>query len=436
MTDKYDDMKRELRELLSLIEKSRITFEDARNKLLQGVETEKNRAESVIEERKQELELKKEKSKSEIDLYRAEIERELDVKRSEIATSLKNQDIERQVLIQLTEEKSQGFPWLAKAYKDYYRLRDDKIAAYLENKPHPVLKAAEDHRQIAKERREAEEAARLANYLLDYCRYLAPWLDDYISLDAAELDKIISDIHSAWEKKEREFDEEVKRHLGPKYEALTPIQKLQKKLDWYWEKPNKTDWQIGRDYERYIGYLYEIKGWNVYYHGKKGFEDLGRDLICKKQNSTEIIQCKRWAQEKTIHEKHIFYLFGTTVEYYLDNFPINDTLQLSLFPELIREKNVIPKLIATAPVSEKASQVAKVLGVTIETILFQDYPSVKCNVSRKTGERIYHLPFDQQYDTILVEDERLERYVKTISEAENRGFRHAFRWEGENGVKE
>ena len=79
-----------------------------------------------------------------------------------------------------------------------------------------------------------------------------------------------------------EFEEETKRNYGPRYEGLTPSEKLQKMLDWYWNRPSKSNWQIGRDYERYIGYLYETKGWNVYYHGKKGFEDLGRDLICKK----------------------------------------------------------------------------------------------------------------------------------------------------------
>jgi len=341
---------------------------------------------------------------------------------------------EREVAIDtLVKEKSQGSPWLVKVYDDYFSLQDSKLANELITKPHPALRASETVRQISKERREAERAARLANYLLDYCRYLAPWLDEYIGLETEELDEIIKEIHSAWEKKEKEFDEEVKRHFGPKYEGLTPTEKLQKKLDWYWGKPNKSNWQIGRDYERYIGYLYETKGWNVYYHGKKGFEDLGRDLICKKANAVEIVQCKRWAQEKIIHEKHIYYLFGTTVEYFLENFGGKD-LRLAIFPSLAQKRNVIPKLVTTIDVSPKAEQVAKVLGVVIEKVPSKPYPSVKCNVARRTEEKIFHLPFDQQYDTILIEEERLERYVETIAEAETLGFRHAYRWRGE--VKE
>ena len=62
-----------------------------------------------------------------------------------------------------------------------------------------------------------------------------------------------------------------------------------------------------------------------------------------------------------------------------------------------------------------------------------DYPRIKCNVSR-TGERIYHLPFDQQYDTTVVEPTRGERYVATAVEAEELGFRRAWRWRGETNA--
>jgi hypothetical protein len=51
-------------------------------------------------------------------------------------------------------------------------------------------------------------------------------------------------------------------------------------------------------------------------------------------------------------------------------------------------------------------------------------------VSRKDGIKIYHLPFDQQYDRTIIEEERNERYVETVKEAEALGFRRAFRWKG------
>jgi hypothetical protein len=407
MISSYDSAKRELTELVRVIRAAQATLEDAREKL-----EEARKPKETIE-----------------------IERQLEEKRKELiklAESYVGGEA-REAILQLAREKSQGFPWLAQAYSEYFQLQDLKLADYLESKPYPAPKAAEEHRQIAKERREAEKAARIADYLLQYCRYLAPWLDEYIGMEAEELDQIIKDIHSSWEKKERDFDEEVKRQVGPKkYEGLTPTEKLQKKLDWYWEKPNKSNWQIGRDYERYIGYLYWEKGWDVEYHGRKGYEDLGRDLICKKADTVEIVQCKRWAREKIIHEKHIYYLFGTTVEYFLENFGDKaDLKQLALFPSFIQERSITPKLIITIEVSPKAEQVAKVLGVAVERIPSERYPSVKCNVSRRTGEKIFHLPFDQQYDTTKIEEERTECCVETIAEAEALGFRHAYRWKGE-----
>jgi len=460
----YDEKKRELTELLKLVRKEKADFEniaklekedvDKKINLLNelGIYGEQDsefkeliEAKDKLNREKSEFETYKEyeglringeaeKMKGKVDSYRLEVELQLEKKREGLINLAKGQvDKDREATVQLAKGKSQGFPWLAKAYADYFHLQDLEVASYLESKLHPALKAAEEHRQIAKEHREAEKAARIANYLLDYCRYLAPWLDEYIGMEAEELDEIIKDIHSSWEKKEKKFDEEAKRHYGPKeYERLTPVEKLQRKLDWYWQKPNKSNWQIGRDYERYIGYLYWQEGWDIDYHGRKGYEDLGRDLICKKDNAVEIVQCKYWAREKIIHEKHIYYLFGTTVDYFLENFAEKEDLkQLALFPILIEKRNVIPKLITTIEVAPKAEQVAKVLGVAIEKIPSEHYPSVKCNVSRRTGEKIYHLPFDQQYDTTKIEDERLERYVATVDEAEALGFRHAYRWRGE-----
>ena len=462
----YEDKRKELFELLDLVRRERATFQelakreqerlDKQIELLNyfGIYGEQdsdlgkilkakeklNRELLEFEQHKQLTNRETEKTIAEgrarLEASRRESDKQLEDKRQGLMKLARDLAAggSREAITQLAGEKSQGFPWLAKAYEDYFLLQDLQLRNYLETKVHPVQRdsaASTVRRQLAKERREAEKAARIASYLLEYCRYLAPWLDEYICLEVKELDEIIKDIHSSWEKKEKVFDEEVKRHFGPKYyEGLTPTERLQKKLDWYWDRPDKYNWQIGRDYERYVGYLYETNGWNVYYHGKKAFEDLGRDLVCKKDEAIEIVQCKYWAREKTIHEKHIYYLFGTTVEYYLENIEGERDLQLGLFPSLIQKRNVTPKLIATIDISPKAEQVANLLGVKIERIPFQRYPSVKCNVSRRTGEKIFHLPFDQQYDTALIEEERNECYVSTVKEAEDLGFRRAFRWHG------
>lgn len=52
---------------------------------------------------------------------------------------------------------------------------------------------------------------------------------------------------------------------------------------------------------------------------------------------------------------------------------------------------------------------------------------IKCNLNNQTGDKIYHLPIDQQYDKVLMQNE--ERiYVKTIEEAMALGCRRAYRW--------
>jgi hypothetical protein len=200
------------------------------------------------------------------------------------------------------------------------------------------------------------------------------------------------------------------------YQALSTAQRNQLALERYWKAP-KSKWQLGRDYERYIGYIYETQGYNVYYQGiLEGLDDLGRDLICKKGRETIVIQCKRWSQHKTIHEKHINQLYGTVIKYIIDH--PNEKVRAILY--------------TTTKLSERAKEFAKYLSIEFveEFPMDETYPSIKCNVSRRNKEKIYHLPFDQQYDRTLVEEERNEFYVRTCEEAEALGFRRAWRWKG------
>ena len=47
--------------------------------------------------------------------------------------------------------------------------------------------------------------------------------------------------------------------------------------------------------------------------------------------------------------------------------------------------------------------------------------------SETAKEKIYHLPFDQQYDRIAIDAGKGECYTATVKEAEKLGFRRAFR---------
>jgi len=317
----------------------------------------------------------------------------------------------------LIKEKTESFPWLAQAYADYLHLQDLKKANYLEQKAHPAFKAAEQVREVASQRRTAEKLHRVLKYKLEYYENLFPWLVDFTGEDVDELIRQITERKEIGKEGIEEPDDPAKKWLTQaEYSSLSTTERNQRALDRYWQK-SKTKWEIGRDYERYIGYLYENRGFNVYYQGiVEGLADLGRDLICRKGNWVEIVQCKRWSKEKQIHEKHIFQLLGTVIAYRIDH------------PKM----RVTPWFITSATLSETAKRFAEELDIKLaENYPLKHYPCIKCNVSRRDGAKIYHLPFDQQYDRTLVEEERNECYVETVREAEALGFRRAFRWMGE-----
>lgn len=202
------------------------------------------------------------------------------------------------------------------------------------------------------------------------------------------------------------------------YERLDETSRNQLALDKYISR-NHSQQEIGRLYERYLGYLWESKGWEVQFIGLvDGFEDLGRDLICKKENAVEIIQAKNWASHKTIHEKHLYQLYATKTHYCLSK---------NLNRE--QEQNVKAVFVTTTDLSDMAKEVAEYLKISVQQIpLKKDYPMIKCNINPTNKTKIYHLPFDQQYDKIKVGDQQGECYLQTVAEAEKKGFRRAFRW--------
>lgn len=216
---------------------------------------------------------------------------------------------------------------------------------------------------------------------------------------------------------EEETQDEITKYLSKEeYRKLPSIERNQMALDRFWKRP-KSKWLIGRLYERYIGYLYEERGYDVEYVGIfKGYEDLGRDLICQKGKDFIVIQCKNWSKFRTIYEKHIFQFFGTVFQYRDEN----------------PDRKVKAIFYTSTKLSNLAKRFSKELGIELkENFKFdKEYPCIKCNISRVDGTKIYHLPFDQQYDNTKVEKERGEFYCKTVKEAEDASFRRAFRYKG------
>ena len=140
----------------------------------------------------------------------------------------------------------------------------------------------------------------------------------------------------------------------------------------------------------------------------------------KNNNKTIIIQCKYWSKNKIIHEKHIAQLFGTVTKYKIDN---------------PNEKNVVGLFVSHTILSDEAKIFANVLGIQIkENVELGEFPMIKCKNDRDKEwnyeTKIYHLPMDQQYDNTKINPKNGDFYSFTIIEAEEKGYRRAYKWSG------
>lgn len=407
-------------------------------KVFFSVPGERRRREEEIVRKRQEIsELQKiaEESKREADAkwsYRArQIEREInaqfDEKVSNAVSYEKSRLAQREAEIEqreqsvknesreirdfLSKAKEASPVWLANAIADYEQLRYD--TEYVSSPWKTVRDYLKARRAVDRTRR--EEAYR-ARYLCDYYEWLLPDLKELkeqsagVGTDAGD----DGDREDGWWLPDSE------------YYLLTPAQRGQLTLERY-VAGDKTNWQVGRDYELYVGHVYRGRGYSVQQFGiVRRLEDMGRDLICTKGCETLIVQCKFWAQSRIVREKHIAQLFGTTVAYAIENrLPVDSVLN--------QEQSIIkcrPVFVTSAPFSDVAVRFAKALGVELVVIAFDpktNFPRIKCNVN---CERIYHLPTDQMYDRTSVDLEHGDMYATTVIEAESSGFRRAMRWTG------
>jgi hypothetical protein len=334
---------------------------------------------------------------------------ELEKRASEIINRLEE---ERDTYKRSLLEKNVGFPTLLGAIDEYSEAQDKLTEDYLKYKKHPSLKGSEVIKEQSRRRRDAEFNLKQTKSIIEYYESIAPFLLEYKE-DVAlpEEEDLLADYTD-------EEKEDPATHFLTKqeYRKLSSLEKNQMALERYWKRP-KSKWLIGRIYERYVGYLYEMQGYNVEYVGIfKGYEDLGRDLICSKGKEIVVIQCKNWSQFKTIYEKHIFQFFGTVFQYKDEN----------------RDKKVRGVFYSTTKLSDLAKRFAQELSIELKENfkMENNYSCIKCNISRTDGAKIYHLPFDQQYDNVKIEKHKGEFYCQAVQEAEKNGFRRAFRYKG------
>lgn len=327
--------------------------------------------------------------------------------------TLENKELELHKLLATAEP----FRYAAKMCCDMEMVIFKQSINYLKNKPKPALKAADEVKAMKRISSQILIKSKEIEYKYEYILSAFPEIGEYVDNDQ---DLLAIGKHMSYSDLDDMRDRRKDYLSSEEYNRLSESEKSQLALDRYIQNMKKDKWQIGRDYEMSCAFQLKSRGYHVEMHGIKYKKaDLGRDLIAIKNigglfgHEVLIIQCKNWSQERTIHENVIMQLFGTTIEYQIT---LGGHMQQTIIPVLM-----IPSY---SVVSNVAAQFAEKLKVKIERVENIDFPRIKCNINN--GNKIYHLPFDQQYDRTEIKLQG-ECYAYTVAEAESKGFRRAMR---------
>jgi hypothetical protein len=305
-------------------------------------------------------------------------------------------------------EKSKAYKWITGMISDFVTIAEREYVEEFEYSGNrKVRERVLRINDLKNEKCKLIEKNKALEYELEYIRTLIPESVDIVEFDEHKSEDVDVDSPESFLSKEE-------------YAGLSDTEKNIRALNHY-KNREKRNWEIGRDFERYVGYLFERHNYKVEYYGiDKKLEDLGRDLIVENEKNVIIVQCKYWSKNKTIHEKHIAQLFGTFFKFKLDN------------PNIT--KKISAQFVSHTTISDTARAFAKALGIiVVENVELKDYPIIKCNVGRDAygyETKIYHFPLDQQYDTVKIIKEEGDFYAMTVEEAEAAGFRRAYKWHG------
>lgn len=308
----------------------------------------------------------------------------------------------------------EGRKWLAELISQYREAPDQALEECLRYKDRPALAAAKEVSRIKKEKKALVKENVLLKSELDTIKEYFPVVEEYEQEILEETNGFLP-----MDLTDDSGVDRVRRFMSPEeYKKLPTSERNQLALDRFLKHTSQS--YVGKLFELQLGWEYEQANYLVEYTGiQNKKKDRGRDLICKEfagMGDTLIVQAKCWSAKKTIFEKHIFQLFGTIFEY-----------KRKHPREVVRGV-----FITTTKLDDFAKKCAKELGIEIEENykLRKDFPMIKCNIS-SSGEKIYHLPFDQQYDKVKI-DKQGEFLALTVKEAEAAGFRRAMRWHGKN----
>ena len=197
---------------------------------------------------------------------------------------------------------------------------------------------------------------------------------------------------------------------------------LEYRLYWYLRYGNQPTCKLretsiakndyGIQYERYVGHLFEEKGFRVTYNGiRNGKDDGGVDLIARGNRKIRIIQCKRW---------------NTAV-----NCDVISRLQGGLERFIWKERkgksskmltSIRGVLATSGDVEPNALELAKHLGIYVmKNLTYKFYPAIKAKEIIPGAGR-FLLPFNSGYDRMDFSLGNGDRFFMSIREALTNGF--------------
>lgn len=390
------------RENSSLKSSGKLTIEHIKEnhtKELESVNTDLSKAHKEISDLKQQILL------------------EMDSKKK-ISQSLDQAIRMRNVELQKIKNDNALLPYVIEHLKIFEAKIDGIDSEILLKKSRPAPAASDAVREAKAQAREWRKEARLYKNQVALYEAHAPWLSELIEMSIKDVSDGLREVEATRDTSSK--DDPAMRYLTTtEWASLSSTQRNQIALDRYFESRQKNAFLAGLAYERFIGSIYEPDGFKVTYHGAlNGVNDLGIDLICEIEGFFHIVQCKRYSESKGIpvRENVVAQIYGAA--------------KFFAYSKGIDPENVVPCIQTTYILSDEARRFADSLGVEYhERVKFTKYPAIKCNISR-TGEKIYHLPFDQQYDKTVINYKDGDCYVSTVEEAEGKGFRRAYRWSG------
>ena len=175
-----------------------------------------------------------------------------------------------------TLQNSNPFRFVAEMISDWETIVYDKTCHFLRTKKHPAIKKSLEVNKLKEKTRNIICDFKEMKYKYQFLLEAFPELKQYV--DDAESLKYLADYKDFNEFKEER--DEVLDWISPEeYKMMSENDRNQLALDRY-KKAHKSEWQIGMQYEMYIGYHLRNEGFHVVQYGiEHGLEDLGRDII-------------------------------------------------------------------------------------------------------------------------------------------------------------